>query len=72
MTDCHQASFLFLLVDEGFSGVMSNVVQRILFKQFKVTIGGTLISHLQYADDTLCIGGVDPKSLDFEGDIERL
>jgi len=50
------APFLFLLVAEGFSGVMKNVVNRNLFQGFEIKRGGTIISHLQYADDTLCIG----------------
>ena len=50
------APFLFLLVAEGFSGLMDNAVNRNLFKGFEVKRGGTVISHLQYADDTLCIG----------------
>jgi len=50
------APFLFLLVAEGFSGLMTNAVNRNLFKGFEVKRGGLVISHLQYADDTLCIG----------------
>jgi len=50
------APFLFLLVAEGFSGLMENAVNQNLFKGFEVKRGGTVISHLQYADDTLCIG----------------
>jgi hypothetical protein len=46
------APFLFLLVAEGFSGLMKNAVDRNLFKGFEVKRGGTVISHLQYADDT--------------------
>ena len=41
---------------EGLSGLMSNAVDRNLFHGFEVQGGGTVISHLQYADDTLCIG----------------
>jgi hypothetical protein len=50
------APFLFLLVVEGFSGLMTNAVNRNLFQGFEIKRGGTVISHLQYADDTLCIG----------------
>jgi len=50
------APFLFLLVAEGFSGVTRNAVSRNLFKGFKIKNEGMGISHLQYADDTLCIG----------------
>lgn len=50
------APFLFLLVAEGISGLMKNAVNRNLFQGFDVKRGGTRVSHLQYADDTLCIG----------------
>jgi hypothetical protein len=49
------APFLFLLVVEGFGGVMKKAVELGVFKGFKIC-GGPIISHLQYADDTLCIG----------------
>lgn len=57
------APFLFLLVAEGFSGLMENAVNRNLFKGFEVKRGGTVISHLQYADDTLCIGEASIENL---------
>jgi len=50
------APFLFLLVAEGFSCLMNNAVNINLFKGFELKRGGTLVSHLQYADNTLCIG----------------
>jgi hypothetical protein len=50
------APFLFLLVVEGFSGVMRNAVELGLFKGFAVGRSPVSISHLQYADDTHCIG----------------
>jgi len=50
------APFLFLLVAEGFSGLMRNAVDRNLFEGFQVGRNGMVISHLQYVDDTLCIG----------------
>jgi len=49
------APFLFLLVAEGFSGLMTNAVNRNLFQGFEIKRGGSVISHLQYVDDTLCI-----------------
>jgi hypothetical protein len=49
------APFLFLLVAEGFSGRMNNAVNRNLFKGFEVKRDGSVISHLQIADDTLCV-----------------
>ncbi|WJX46909.1 hypothetical protein P8452_33654 [Trifolium repens] len=50
------APFLFLLVVEGFSGIMrkANIMGR--FKGISVGRDPIVISHLQYADDTLCIG----------------
>jgi hypothetical protein len=33
-----------------------SVVNHNLFKGFEIKRGGTIISHLQYMDDTLCIG----------------
>jgi hypothetical protein len=50
------APFLFLLVTEGFSGLMRNAVDRNLFEGFEFGSSGSVVSHLQYADDTLCIG----------------
>jgi len=57
------APFLFLLVAEGFSGLMRNVVDRNMFKGFEVKRGGVTLSHLQYADDTLCIGEASVENL---------
>jgi hypothetical protein len=57
------APFLFLVVAEGFSGLMDNAVNRNLFKGFEVKRGGTVISHLQYADGTLCIGEASVENL---------
>jgi len=50
------APFIFLLVVKGFSGVMSNAINRSLFIGFEVKRRGTVVSHLQFMDDTLCIG----------------
>jgi hypothetical protein len=50
------APFLFLLVAEGFSGLMRNAVDRNLFEGFTFGDSGLVVSHLQYVDDTLCIG----------------
>lgn len=50
------APFLFLLVADGFSGLMRNAVALNLFEGFEVGNNGLAVSHLQYADDTLCIG----------------
>ncbi|MCI28315.1 LINE-1 reverse transcriptase like [Trifolium medium] len=50
------APFLFLLVVEGFSGVMRKAVESNLFKGVSIGRESVVISHLQYADDTVCIG----------------
>jgi len=50
------APFLFLLAAEGFSGMMRKAREANLFEGFEVGGGGLVVSHLQYADDTLCIG----------------
>jgi len=50
------APFLFLLVAEGFSGLMRNAMSLNLFQGFEVGNNGLVVLHLQYADDTLCIG----------------
>jgi hypothetical protein len=49
------APFLFLLVVEGFSGVMRKAVELGRFKGCAVGKTPVVISHLQYADDTICI-----------------
>ena len=41
---------------EGFSGLMRKAREANLFEGFEVGQNGLVISHLQYADDTLCIG----------------
>lgn len=50
------APFLFLMVAEGFSRLMRNAVRRNLFEGFRFKEVGLVISHLQYVDDTICIG----------------
>ncbi|WJX67033.1 hypothetical protein P8452_51532 [Trifolium repens] len=50
------APFLFLLVAEGLGGLLRKAVELNRFKGFRVGRRGVVISHLQYADDTLCIG----------------
>jgi hypothetical protein len=57
------APFLFLLVAEGFSGLMSNAVRLNLFEGFKIKENGTVYSHLQYADDTICVGKATVENL---------
>jgi hypothetical protein len=50
------APFLFLLVAEGLGGVMKKAVEMNRFRGFKVRDSDVVISHLQYADDTICVG----------------
>jgi hypothetical protein len=50
------APFLFLLVAEGLGGLMKKAVEINKFRGFPVGNNGLVVSHLQYADDTLCIG----------------
>jgi hypothetical protein len=57
------APFLFLLVAEGFAGLMRSAVDKNLFKGFLVGSEGLEVSHLQYADDTLCIGEASMENL---------
>jgi hypothetical protein len=57
------APFLFLLVAEGFGGAMKRAVEINLFNGFYVTSDGPCISHLQYADDTLCISDASINNL---------
>ena len=48
------APFLFLIVAEGLGGLMRAAVHQNLFTGYK--IGEVVVSHIQYADDTLLIG----------------
>ncbi|PNX99671.1 cysteine-rich receptor-like protein kinase, partial [Trifolium pratense] len=57
------APFLFLLVVEGLSGVVSKAVDLRIFKGLAVGSPPVVISHLQYADDTLCIGEASVENL---------
>lgn len=57
------APFLFLLVVEGFSGLMRNAVRLTLFEGFKLKEEGKVYSHLHYADDTICVGKATVENL---------
>jgi hypothetical protein len=50
------APFHFLLVAEGLGGLMKRAVDTNRFRGFRVGNSDVVISHLQYADDTLCVG----------------
>jgi hypothetical protein len=49
-------SLWFLLVADGFSGLMMNAERIGLFKGFGFMRKCFVVSHLQYVDNTLCIG----------------
>ncbi|MCI17398.1 LINE-1 reverse transcriptase like, partial [Trifolium medium] len=57
------APFLFLLVAEGLGGLMKKAVEINRFQGFEVGRQNVIISHLQYADDTLCIGKATVENL---------
>jgi hypothetical protein len=57
------APFLFLLVAEGLGGLMRRAVDLHRFTGFQVGRNGVMVSHLQYADDTLCIGEATMENL---------
>jgi hypothetical protein len=57
------APFLFLLVVEGLGELMRRAVELQRFKGFQVGRRGVVVSHLQYADDTLCIGEATVENL---------
>jgi hypothetical protein len=57
------APFLFILVAEGLGGLMRKAVELERFRGFGVGRRGVVISHLQYADDTLCIGEATVENL---------
>ncbi|MCI45661.1 putative non-LTR retroelement reverse transcriptase, partial [Trifolium medium] len=50
------APFLFLLVAEGLGCLVKRAVELNSFRGFRVGESEVSVSHLQYADDTLCIG----------------
>jgi hypothetical protein len=57
------APFLFLLVAEGLGGLMKRAVELQRFKGFSFGGSELVISHLQYADDTLLIGEASSENL---------
>ncbi|GAU18134.1 hypothetical protein TSUD_248350 [Trifolium subterraneum] len=50
------APFLFILVAEGLGALMKKAVDVGYFKGIQISTTGTIMSHLQYADDTLFVG----------------
>ncbi|XP_019432893.1 PREDICTED: uncharacterized protein LOC109339826 [Lupinus angustifolius] len=50
------APFLFFIVAEGLADIMRSAVSKKIFKGYSIGRDEVIISHLQYADDTLLIG----------------
>ncbi|GAU27881.1 hypothetical protein TSUD_159750 [Trifolium subterraneum] len=50
------APFLFILVAEGLGSLMKKGVELGFFKGVKICNSGAIMSHLQYADDTIFVG----------------
>ncbi|GKV32830.1 hypothetical protein SLEP1_g41400 [Rubroshorea leprosula] len=48
--------FLFLIVAEGLNGLMSTAVEKELYKGVRIGNGATMVSQLQFADDTTFFG----------------
>ncbi|GKV49208.1 hypothetical protein SLEP1_g55970 [Rubroshorea leprosula] len=48
--------FLFLIVAEGLNGLMSTAVEKELYKGVMIGNGATMVTHLQFADDTIFFG----------------
>jgi hypothetical protein len=57
------APFIILLVAEGFAGLMRSAVDKNLFKGFNVGLDSLIVSHLQYANATLCTGEASKENL---------
>lgn len=50
------APFLFLLAAEGLNSIMHNAIDLGIFHGIKISGNGPIISHLQYADDSIFVG----------------
>ncbi|GKV27047.1 hypothetical protein SLEP1_g36255 [Rubroshorea leprosula] len=48
--------FLFLIVTEGLNALVKSAVVKELYKGVKIGNGSVMVSHLQYADDTIFFG----------------
>ncbi|GKU89448.1 hypothetical protein SLEP1_g3583 [Rubroshorea leprosula] len=48
--------FLFLIVAEGLNGLMTSAVEKEIYKGVRVGNEGVMVSHLQFADDTVFFG----------------
>jgi hypothetical protein len=50
------APFLFLIIAEGLGGLMREACSKKVFSGYKVGKSDEVVSHIQFADDTLLIG----------------
>src|ERR1044072_659708 len=50
------ALFLFLIIAKGLGGLMREACKKNIFSGFRVGGSDMVVSHIQYADDTLFIG----------------
>ncbi|GKV04742.1 hypothetical protein SLEP1_g16855 [Rubroshorea leprosula] len=48
--------FLFLIVAEGLNGLVTSAVEKGIYKGVRVGNEGVMVSHLQFADDTVFFG----------------
>lgn len=57
------APFFFLLVAEGFSGLIRNACSIGLFEGFNMGSQGVEVCHLQFADDTIMVYKLNASNL---------
>ncbi|GKV52014.1 hypothetical protein SLEP1_g58623 [Rubroshorea leprosula] len=55
--------FLFLIVAEGLNGIISSAKQKNMFKGVSIGGRGLIVSHLQFADDTVIIGDATERNV---------
>ncbi|GKV25593.1 hypothetical protein SLEP1_g35004 [Rubroshorea leprosula] len=55
--------FLFLLVAEGLNGLMQSANEKNLYRGVRIENGNLLVSHLQFADDTLFFGEASEENI---------
>ncbi|GKV42304.1 hypothetical protein SLEP1_g49718 [Rubroshorea leprosula] len=55
--------FLFLLVAEGLNGLMQSALDKDLYKGVRIGNGNVVVSHLQFADDTIFFGEASEENI---------
>ncbi|GKV32816.1 hypothetical protein SLEP1_g41389 [Rubroshorea leprosula] len=55
--------FLFLIVAEGLNGLMLSAVDKNLYKGVRIGNIGVMVSHLQFADDTIFFGEASKENI---------